>query len=69
MEKSDFEFLKDKKVLIVDIVISTGKSVEAIEKLVIFAKGNVVGKIAVFAEGGVSEHKDIVFLEKLLLFL
>ena len=62
------ELLKDKKVLIVDDVISTGESLRALEYLVEKAGGTVSGKVAVLAEGDASERTDIIYLEKLPLF-
>ena len=56
------------KILIVDDVISTGKSLEAIEELVTKAGGNIVGKAAVLAEGDAIGREDIIYLEKLPLF-
>lgn len=60
--------MKDKRVLIVDDVISTGESLRAIEELVRSAGGNIIGKAAVLAEGDASDRDDIIFLEKLPLF-
>ena len=54
--------------LIVDDVISTGESLEALETLVKNAGGNIVGKMAVLAEGDAANRDDIIFLEKLPLF-
>ncbi len=65
----DIPLLKDKKVLIIDDVISTGKSLTALENLVSIAGGHVVGKMFVLAEGDASKRKDITFLEPLPLFL
>lgn len=62
------ERIKGKRVLIVDDVISTGASLESIEKLVVKAGGNIVGKATVLAEGDAAERDDIIFLEKLPLF-
>ena len=45
--EDDANALKGKRVLIVDDVISTGDSLEAIEHLVKNAGGNIVGKMAV----------------------
>jgi len=64
----DVAKLKDKKVLIVDDVISTGESLEALEKLVEKAGGIIAGKAAVLAEGDAANRDDIVYLEKLPLF-
>ena len=62
------EMLRGKRVLIVDDVISTGESLNALIKLVEAAGGNIVGKAAVLAEGDAADRDDIIFLEKLPLF-
>ena len=62
------DMVKGKKVLIVDDVISTGSSLKAMEELVKKAGGNIVGKMAVLAEGDAMERPDIVALHKLPLF-
>lgn len=64
----DINKIKDKRVLIVDDVISTGESLIALEKLVEKAGGNTVGKVAVLAEGDAADRDDIIFLEKLPVF-
>ena len=61
----DMEYLKGKKVLLVDDVISTGESLHALEKLTEKAGGNIVGRSAVLAEGDAAERKDIIFLAPL----
>lgn len=66
--KAEIEMLKGKRVLIVDDVISTGESIEAVVKLVQEVGGNIVGKMAILAEGDAMERKDIIALEKLPLF-
>ena len=66
--ENDAEFLKDKRVLIVDDVISTGNSLKALENLVEKTSANIVGKAAVLAEGDAKDRKDIIFLEELPLF-
>lgn len=60
--------LSDKKILIVDDVVSTGESFNALGKLAEAAGGNVVTYSAVLAEGDSAERDDVVFLEKLPLF-
>ena len=62
------EYLKGKRVLIADDVISTGESLTAVEKLVNYAGGNIVGRAAVLAEGDAADREDIIYLEKLPLF-
>ena len=66
--EGDANFIRGKRVLIVDDVVSTGQSLEAIEELVTKAGGNIVGKAAVLAEGDARGRKDIIYLEELPLF-
>ena len=65
---SDAEFLRGKKVLIVDDVISTGQSLMALEVLVEQTGARIVGKAAVLAEGDAKDRDDIYFLDELPLF-
>ena len=65
---SDMKAMNGKRVLIVDEVISTGESLLAIEKLVKEVGGNIVGRMAVLAEGDAAKRDDIIFLEPLPLF-
>ncbi|MBE6860833.1 MAG: adenine phosphoribosyltransferase [Ruminococcus sp.] len=62
------QLLKGKRVLIVDDVISTGESLNALVKLTESADGNIVGQAAVLAEGDAADREDLIFLEKLPLF-
>ena len=64
----DAEFMKGKRVLIVDDVISTGGSLASLENLVLQSGGTVVGKMAILAEGDAIERRDIICLQKLPLF-
>lgn len=66
--ENDAEFLNGKKVLIVDDVISTGQSIEALERLVNQTGAQIVGKAAVLAEGDAKDRDDIYFLDELPLF-
>ena len=66
--ESDANALKGKRVLIVDDVISTGESLTSLEYLAKKAGGEIVGKMAVLAEGDAAERDDIIYLEKLPLF-
>lgn len=68
IDGSDSEYLKGKRVLIVDDVISTGGSLASLENLVNQAGGEIVGKMAILAEGDAIERSDIVYLQKLPLF-
>lgn len=68
LDGKDAEYMHGKRVLIVDDVISTGESLRAIEELVEHAGGNIVGKVAILAEGDAKHREDIKFLEALPLF-
>jgi adenine phosphoribosyltransferase len=61
-------FLKGKKVLIVDDVVSTGESMAALEQLVAEAGGLLVGRACVLAEGDAKDRDDLIYLEPLPLF-
>ena len=66
--KDDADYMKGKRVLIVDDVISTGESLKALEHLVNEVGGNICGKMTVLAEGEAADRDDIIYLEKLPLF-
>ena len=66
--EDEAEIIKGKKVLIVDDVISTGESLQAIRSLVAKAGGLEAAACAVLAEGDATTRDDIIFLEKLPLF-
>jgi adenine phosphoribosyltransferase len=68
MDGSDAKKMQGKRIVIIDDVISTGESLAAMEQLVTEAGGNIVGKMAVLAEGDAANRDDIIFLEKLPLF-
>ena len=68
IDGEDAEFMKGKRVLIVDDVISTGGSLISLENLVEQTGGTVVGKMTILAEGEAADRKDIIYLEKLPLF-
>ncbi|MBO4884695.1 MAG: adenine phosphoribosyltransferase, partial [Clostridia bacterium] len=68
LDGADAAMMNGKRVLIVDDVISTGESLRALETLVEEVGGNIVGRMAILAEGEAQDRKDIVYLEKLPLF-
>ncbi len=68
LDKEEARQMEGKRILIVDDVISTGESLSAIETLVQAAQGNVVGKMAILAEGAAQTRDDLIYLEKLPLF-
>lgn len=68
IDGNDAEFMRGKRVLIVDDVISTGASLASLENLVRTAGGIPVAKMAVLAEGDAINRPDIICLGKLPLF-
>lgn len=68
IDGEDAEYMKGKRVLIVDDVISTGGSLLSIENLVKQAGGEIVGKMAILAEGDAISRDDIIYLAPLPLF-
>lgn len=66
--RDDAELIRDKRILLMDDVISRGGSIRAMEKLVAQAGGTVAGRIAVLAEGGAALRTDIRVLASLPLF-
>ena len=68
LDKADAELMKGKKILIVDDVISTGESLNAIIQLVKCAGGDICGVMTVLAEGDAQNREDLIYLEKLPLF-
>lgn len=68
LDADDMAYLKGRRVLLVDDVISTGESIHALEQLVTHADGEIVGRACVLAEGDAAQRKDIIFLAPLPLF-
>ncbi len=62
LSKHDVDLLKDKKVGIVDDVLSTGASLEGLEEIVNKAGGIVHKKAFVLAEGDAEFRKDVIYL-------
>lgn len=60
--------LQGRRVLIVDDVISTGESLNALITLVNECGGNIVGKMAVLAEGDAIGRHDVTYLAPLPIF-
>ena len=66
--QDDVNKLKDKRVLIVDDVISTGESLRSMEAILSQIDAKIVGRMAILAEGDATKRDDIIFLEELPLF-
>ncbi|MFC4386206.1 phosphoribosyltransferase family protein [Gracilibacillus marinus] len=69
LDGKDAKVLQGKKVALVDDVISTGESIQALEELVQEAGAEVVAKAAILAEGDAANREDFIFLEKLPVFV
>ena len=65
---NDATLMRGKRILIIDDVISTGKSLTALERLVEAAGGIICGRMAILAEGDAQNRDDIIYLEKLPVF-
>ena len=68
LDGADAALMKDKRILIVDDVISTGERLKALEALVEKAGGIICGRMAILAEGAAIARDDIIYLEPLPLF-
>ena len=68
LDTAEADEMKGKKVIIIDDVISTGESLKAVQKLVAEAQANLVGNMAILAEGDGADRDDIIYLERLPLF-
>lgn len=67
--ESETKLLKGSRVLIIDDVISTGESLAAVRRLVEEAGGKEVSACAFLAEGDAADRDDIIYLERLPLFI
>jgi adenine phosphoribosyltransferase len=68
LDTLDAELMHGRRILIVDDVISTGNSLTAIERLVRGAGADIVGNMAILAEGDAIGRGDIIYLGELPLF-
>jgi len=64
----DIEQIRNRRVVIVDDVISTGDSINAVARLIEKAGGQVVAKAAILAEGDAALNPEYIYLERLPLF-
>lgn len=68
LDEKDLRLIEGKKVLIVDDVISTGSTLEAMRKLMKMANATIVDEVAIFTEGNADDWKGIISLGHLPLF-
>jgi adenine phosphoribosyltransferase len=68
LDEKDRSLLKGKRVVLVDDVISTGSTLEAMRKVVDEAGGETVAETAVFTEGDKAKWADIIAVGHLPVF-
>jgi adenine phosphoribosyltransferase len=68
LDEKDRSLLKGKRVVLVDDVISTGSTLEAMRKVVDEAGGDTVAETAVFTEGDKAKWADIIAVGHLPVF-
>ena len=65
---SDADLIKNKKVVLVDDVVSTGGTIDSSRKLIEKAGGKVVKQLTILAEGQGKKRKDVNFLSSIPMF-
>ena len=68
LDQSDMAKLKDKRVCLLDDVVSTGESLNALKALAEKAGAKVVCNACILAEGKAADRDDLIYLQKLPLF-
>jgi adenine/guanine phosphoribosyltransferase-like PRPP-binding protein len=68
LDEKDRELLKGRRVVLVDDVISTGSTLEAMRKVVQDAGGTTVAETAIFTEGDKAKWGDIIAVGHLPVF-
>ncbi len=68
LDEKDAQLIKNKKVVIIDDVISTGSTLKGINELMEKAKAKVVAEVAILTEGNLENWKDIISLGHIPLF-
>ncbi len=68
LDEKDRDALRAMRVLVVDDVISTGSTLDAMRQVVAAAEGSVVAEAAIFTEGDRAQWQEIVALGHLPVF-
>lgn len=68
LDEKDIPALRDKKVLLVDDVISTGSTLKGMEAITLKAGGQIAGYAAIMTEGDPDVWRDVISLGHLPLF-
>lgn len=67
LDSKDVDFIKGKRVILVDEIVGAKRAMDAMERLVKKAGGKVVNKVAMFSDG--IQHKDIICFDILPIFI
>lgn len=68
LDKAEAEKIRGKRVALIDDVIATGESIEALETLAVKAGATVAAKASVLAELQSVHRKDIIYLKEHFVF-
>ena len=68
LDEKDFELIKNKNVVIVDDVISTGSTLQGMRLLTNKAGGKISAEVAIFTEGERAKWSDVISLGHLPVF-
>jgi adenine phosphoribosyltransferase len=68
LDEKDRDLLRRKRVVLVDDVISTGSTLEAMRQVVDTAEGEIVGEAAIFTEGEKAKWQNILAVGHLPVF-
>jgi adenine phosphoribosyltransferase len=68
LDEKDIQLIHDRKVVVVDDVISTGSTLQGMRMIIEKAGGSVIATAAVFTEGERAKWKDIIALGHLPIF-
>lgn len=69
LDEKDRDLLKDKTVVLVDDVISTGSTLQGMQLLMDKAGAKTIGQAAIFTEGDRAKWKEVIALGHLPVFL
>lgn len=68
VDGKDIHLVRDKRVVVVDDVISTGSTIRGLRQLIDQANATIVGEMAVFTEGSPEDWNEIIALGHLPIF-
>ncbi|NDJ52371.1 MAG: adenine phosphoribosyltransferase [Chloroflexi bacterium] len=69
LDEKDRQHIMNKRVVLVDDVVSTGSTLQGMERVVSEADGNIVARAAMFTEGDQGKWSEIIALGHLPVFL